>query len=477
MSDAEFQGKSHEELYAMVADAKPERLSEVGKALKQAFDDLDGISRDLKGHVAQVKLEGEGGEAFRKWGEQMVMQTTKLAHYVSSAGAVMDKAAEGLGKARSSMPKPSGSVCFTDAEKERARLKAVETDRQHAVDAMRTLDSYYATAQTDLGKLEEPKFALPPVMKIGIGEDWERPYEPSTSGGYGSSSRGDGFSSVPHSGAAGGAAHAAALPVGSAVSAAEYPGAVGHGSASAQPGPGPGAGWASGTNIDSTTVLPTPQPTAPAPDVIQHHDRVAMPQGPGGPPVVLPQVPGDGRGIKAGAPRGGSGIGRPEATIAMPRGGGMPRPNDGIVGGLPKVPGGENSAAKLPRGTVVGEERGLMSRGPVGAGGYPGAANGSGFGAHGTGTGRRLATEPGGVIGSPRGSVLGQASPGMRSEFTQGGSGLVRGTQVPGAMPHVGGSSAGSTGRRPAAGRPEYLTEDEETWTRGRRDTVPPVIE
>ncbi|MFF4157164.1 hypothetical protein [Streptomyces sp. NPDC001678] len=475
MSDAEFQGKSHEELYAMVADAKPENLSGVGKALQQAFKDLNTISNDLKEHIGRVRLEGEGGEAFRKWGEQTVMQTTKLAHYVSSAGAVMDKAAEGLAKAQSSMPKPSGSVCFTDAEKERARLKAAETDRQHAVDAMRMLDSYYATAQTDLGKLEEPKFALPPGIDAGIDRDVERPYGASPASGYASSGGSGSFSSSPHNGVSGGAAHAAPQ-AGGVVSAVGHPGAVGHGSVSAQPGMGPGAGWVSGTNIDSTTTFPTPQPTAPAPDGIQHHDRVAMPQGPGGSPVMLPQGPGGGGGAKTGATRGGSGIGRPEATIAVPRGGGMPRPNDGIVGGLPKVPGDGTGATQLPRGAVVGEERGLMGRGPVGAGGYPGPVGGSGFGAHGAGTGRRLVTEPGGVVGSPRDPASGRNSSGLRSEFTQGGSGLVRGTQMPGAMPHVGGASV-SPPRRPASGRPEYLTEDEETWTRGRRDTVPPVVE
>lgn len=472
MSDAEFQGKSHEELYAMVADAKPEKLNDVGKALKKAFDDLDGIGRDLKGHVAQVKLEGEGGDAFRKWGEQMVMQTTKLAHYVSSAGAVLDKAAEGLAKAQSSMPKPSGSVCFTDAEKERARLKAAETDRQHAVDAMRMLDSYYATAQTDLGKLEEPRFVLPPVSGDRR-DDWERPYDSPSSSGYASSGRGDGSSSVSHSSATGGVAHAA-LPAGSAAGAVVHPGAVGHSSVSMQPGSEPGAGWTSGTNIDSMTVHPSPLPAAPTPDAVQRHDRFAMPQGPGSLPVVLPQIPSGDGGIRPGEARGGSAIGRPEVTVAMSRRDRMPRPNDGIVGGLPTAPGGETVAAKPIRGTVVGEEHGLMTRGPAGAGGYPGMAGGSG--AQGTGLGRRLVSEPGGVVGSPRGPVPGQVSSGMRPEFTQGGSGLVRGTQTPGAMPHVGGASP-SPPRRPVVGRPEYLTEDEETWTRGRRDTVPPVIE
>ncbi|MCC3774952.1 hypothetical protein [Streptomyces sp. UNOB3_S3] len=470
MSDAEFQGKSHEELYAMVADAKPEKLSGVGKALQQAFKDLNTISNDLKEHIGRVRLEGEGGEAFRKWGEQTVMQTAKLAHYVSSAGAVMDKAAEGLAKAQSSMPKPSGSVCFTDAEKERARLKAAETDRQHAVDAMRMLDSYYATAQTDLGKLEEPRFVMPP----GSGErrdDWERPYDSPSSAGYASSGRGDGFSSVPHSGATGGATYAAP-PVGGAASAAAHPGAVGHASLNVQPGAEPGAGWASGTNIDSMTALPAPQPSTPVPDAAQHHNRVAMPQGPSGPPVVLPQIPGGADEIRTGGTRGGSRVGLPEATTVMPRGGGMPRPRDGIVGGLPAVPEGETGAAKLPRGAVVGEERGLVNRGPVGASGYPGVVGGSGAGAQVPGLGRRLVSEPGGVVGGLRGS----APSGTRPEFTQGGSGLVRGTQVPGVMPHAGGPPA-STSRRPAAGRPEYLTEDERTWTSGRRDTVPPVIE
>lgn len=98
--------------------------------------------------------------------------------------------------------------------------------------------------------------------------------------------------------------------------------------------------------------------------------------------------------------------------------------------------------------------------------------------------GRRLATEPGGVVGAgpvPRS--------GATREFTPGGSGLVRNRSMP-----EGGSSAGRSvqgfahpGPVPAGGattrrgrggqRPDYLVEDEGTWTQVNRRVVPPVID
>lgn len=114
-------------------------------------------------------------------------------------------------------------------------------------------------------------------------------------------------------------------------------------------------------------------------------------------------------------------------------------------------------------------------------------AHGPGGGTSGGGTrggfsgGRRLAGEPGGIVGGR------PTEPGTRSgrPFTEGGSGLVRNTE--------GGSQAGRAGRggmippgtHGAAGRrderggerPDYLTEDEETWQQSDRRIVPPVID
>ncbi|WP_431774746.1 hypothetical protein [Streptomyces cucumeris] len=147
----------------------------------------------------------------------------------------------------------------------------------------------------------------------------------------------------------------------------------------------------------------------------------------------------------------------PGRRLASERGGIVDRPNGK----------GQANGQRLPRTTVVGEERGMV-RGPMGAGAHPvtGAPQGPG----GSGA-RRVSSEPGGVTGSPRASGKG------RAEFTPGGSGLVRNAQTPGMIPPRTGAARPGDRQDQNGTRPDYLQEDEETWTGGRRDTVPPVID
>jgi hypothetical protein len=108
-----------------------------------------------------------------------------------------------------------------------------------------------------------------------------------------------------------------------------------------------------------------------------------------------------------------------------------------------------------------------------------------GVGQSGISGGRRLASETGGVVGGrPQQGGQNSARP-----FTPGGSGLVRGTNAnAGGGAHAG--QAGRAGAIPAASscanprrderngeRPDYLSEDEETWQQGGRRVVPPVID
>ncbi|WP_435243769.1 hypothetical protein [Streptomyces cucumeris] len=147
----------------------------------------------------------------------------------------------------------------------------------------------------------------------------------------------------------------------------------------------------------------------------------------------------------------------PGRRLASERGGIVDRPNGK----------GQANGQRLPRTTVVGEERGMV-RGPMGTGAHPvtGAPQGPG----GSGA-RRVSSEPGGVTGSPRASGKG------RAEFTPGGSGLVRNAQTSGMIPPRTGAARPGDRQDQNGTRPDYLQEDEETWTGGRRDTVPPVID
>ncbi|GAA2103678.1 hypothetical protein GCM10009801_78760 [Streptomyces albiaxialis] len=150
-----------------------------------------------------------------------------------------------------------------------------------------------------------------------------------------------------------------------------------------------------------------------------------------------PMGPGAGQGTTGGRGPGG-------ATRASQPG--------GIVGGTPSgTPGGQN-------GTSARGPMGMMPMGAMGAGA-------AGMGAGGTrgASGRRIASAPGGIVGTPRSGTPGQGR-GSR-QFTPGGSGLVSGAQPR------------ERDRREGPPRPDYLTEDEETWTNGRRGSVPPVIE
>ncbi|MFI9117810.1 hypothetical protein ACIGW0_00115 [Streptomyces bikiniensis] len=122
-----------------------------------------------------------------------------------------------------------------------------------------------------------------------------------------------------------------------------------------------------------------------------------------------------------------------------------------IVGGTPQRTSAGGAGSRIPRGTVVG--------GDAPAAGRTAAARPSQAGVVGANTGQGTARPTGrgtpstnGVVGSPRGA----------------------GTPVGG----------GRGDRRPdrdeqdrdGSSRPDYLTEDEETWTNRRHGTVPPVI-
>ncbi|WP_159395271.1 hypothetical protein [Streptomyces albireticuli] len=481
MSDDKSKGKfdhySHDQLYAMVANSKPERLIDVGDALEEAFHALDGISRDLKVYVTRVKLEGEGGQAFHKWGEKMVMQTTKLAYYVLAAGAGMKLAGEGLATTKSAMPKPD-MMCYADPEKDKARLK----NRDEAAGLMGALDNYYGVVGVELGKLEEPTFGLPPGIRDSH-EDWARPYASTSSGGDVASGGGGGVRRTdfpnlagPHGTGPGAAAHYDAGDV------SGRPGIAAHvGPDTQHPGVDAGVYRPPGTNIDSVSTLPSPDVTTrpeiplPASDSSRHPTVISGPSLPIGPSIAPPKGLSDSQGgIHPG--RGPMGGGRTEAPAGTFRPGTTPfiGAKDGVVGGTPSRPGpgtGPGTGVpRIPRGTVIGDERGSMGRGPMAMGGFPGMPGGGATGPGNRAPGRRLATEPGGVTGVPRPQRAGP------SEFTPGGTGLVRGGQGMAPLPHFG-TAPTSEGRRNARNRPEYLVEDEETWTDGRRHTVPPVID
>lgn len=194
-------------------------------------------------------------------------------------------------------------------------------------------------------------------------------------------------------------------------------------------------------------------------------------RGPAGQPV------GTGR---PGAAQGGMGGSRPIA--------GQP---EGIIGGRPQTPGSVNARPISAGGSATA--RGTAPSAP---GGGPGT--------------RRFASETGGIVGGrPQQAGTGSARP-----FTPGGSGAVHGVSGGSGRPASPAGQDGARGGHSASGavrragdpqhgtgpvgrggtppgsrseesrhedrrgeRPDYLTEDEETWQQGVRRATPPVVD
>lgn len=197
------------------------------------------------------------------------------------------------------------------------------------------------------------------------------------------------------------------------------------------------------------------------------------------------KIPGGGGGGAGGGGLGGGG------SVHMPSGGGA---GSGLSG-VPGVPGGgmTGGGAGGMKGGAGGGKTGTGGAGAAGAGSRAGRSGMPGMGgAHGAGGGKGAGAKTGGGAGGAqarqKGGIIGKSG-GKASGGGQGGSDLHRSR---------GGTAAGSNsgGRRPAGmmggahgahggkgkgegqdgSRPDYLVEDEETWT-PERNVAPRVIE
>ncbi|WP_329172751.1 hypothetical protein OG754_11795 [Streptomyces decoyicus] len=180
---------------------------------------------------------------------------------------------------------------------------------------------------------------------------------------------------------------------------------------------------------------------------------------------------GGGGGVGGGVGTGGlgAGSGGAHAGSGGVGGGGMP----GMAGGVGAGAGGRAGGAGAGAG-ARGGRAGMPGMGGAAGGGAKGGAKGAG-----AGRGGALARQKGGVIGGKGGKA---------GTGTQGGSGLHRsrgGTQQSATGGRRPAGMAGGHGAQGAKGkdkgaengqRPDYLVEDEETWT-PERNVAPKVIE
>ncbi|MFJ9596567.1 WXG100 family type VII secretion target [Streptomyces virginiae] len=486
MAGTQFEGLTHAQLHAMVDSLDPTTVESLAAQLEEAAKAIEKIGNKLKDHKVK-DWEGDAAAACQEWVNRAGSATLVLAEYSAAGGKYMTQAAQIMREVKPSKD-GKGAMPPYDASAEAQLKENLATSREYhndpdavqlgqeawsklsgdharAVDAMNKLAGAYEQSSLQMDKAEIPTF--PPPPPILVPPDRIDNYEISRTGGSGAGSGGGGGSSYTTSGESGGAS-------------SNEPGSVpGH-----QPRPDATAPSVSvpstrdrevDVDLDTVGTLtpPTTPPVTTTPGLPPTTGPVAPTPGPFVPPVTVPPV----GGLKGTGPFGpGPGIGPYPGTggpgipggkvIGTP---GLPPRDAGITGGRPVTSTGPTSG--IPRGTVIGE--GGQAGRPMGGGMGPGAGGHYGASQGGLPASRRLASEPGGVMGGRQAGAVGRPIA-AGQPFTQGGSGLVR--NGAGSVGHGGTQTPGRRRENQGSERPDYLTEDEETW-QGTRRVAPPVID
>ena len=499
----QFEGTSHEAMIEMVKNANPTELIQRGNALDEAQKKMTQIAKDLQKHIQAVDWVGEAGTAFREWGMALSESVAGLALYTAPAAYQMESAGQTLSEVQKAMPpvpedakmlrasytgvgpvmprKPPTNVPKAGqgpVSAVQAGYAQYELDhaRGEAIVQMNKLAYHYGMSADVMSGQVEPKFPkMPDAVHPGVYIDDSQSWSPGSGGSGVGKSAGVASAAVKPGGTTG-----TGKVSGSAGTASVVPSAPGR--ITAYPEIGSGAVPDASTEIDSVAAIPSHQ------NVVATGTTSPGAGGSGSPAVVQPPfvsggiLPGTGAGATGGMPRNlpPLGAGRAVAGGVSAVGGNrqVSGAGNGIVGGRPV--GSSRPANQIPRGNVVGEEE-SATRSPMGRGGFPsgGVGSASEIGA-GPSSGRRLASERGGVVGGERTPASGQR------EFTPGGSGLHRNREDADSTARDrrlrgktgSGSNSGPEDDPHSHGqRSDYLDEDEDTWRVRRPDVVPPVIE
>lgn len=492
-SGTPFESMSHEEMLAWLDQANSGAIQGAADRLVSAAAEIRKIAEDLKVRPQWVEWKGEGADAFRTWSADLANSTLRLGDYSEGASKWLTQASNAIASAQAAIPRTQAGAqanldaalaARNDPDASAVAQKSAETliatqeaNRHEAAAQMRKLAQTYSFSASQMDGLEKPAFPPPPQAIVPPDEDRR--------GGEGNVVLREAGQSSSTTGKDHGLAAAGQSRESSGGVVTPSGQTVAFQSLSNAPLPRP-----VGMEIDGVATLPD-APSVPS----------ATPSGlPGGgrPESVLPSmgvpVPpafGGGPVMPAGPSGGGktTGISRPSmpGTGAGPLGSGpigRPSGGGGITGGraVPQTSG--RPAGGIPRGTVIGGE-GTQGRAPMGrATGTGGVGTSTVPGQSGVSGGRRLAGETGGVVGG-RSQQPGRT--GTRP-FTPGGSGLVRAATSTESARGTGSVGRGAPmsphasrtvdSRRDAGGqRPDYLTEDEETWQQGARRVIPPVID
>ncbi|MGV9316522.1 hypothetical protein ACWDR0_30695 [Streptomyces sp. NPDC003691] len=521
----DFEGHELNIMIDMVLNANPADLESAGDNLWNARKALRDAAEELRTNIKDVHWEGASGEAFRDFGRALADHADQLSTFADIAATQIRVAGTGLASVRNSMPERDLRLIKhnaktmplperVDTNPDFVAAKKVEKNRQEAINQMNRLASFYAVSEQTLAGQEPPKFTkvlnadvprprgtdfLPPSRSTRTaisGSPESRPArnrsgEPTATGerpraevgmippsipGRDPSMQIDSVAppaappttpngtppvvtSPPSVGSPPTAQHPPVIPPVIGTPPGKFgpgPSGPGENAVKATGGPGLGSGKASagGTSGQPSAqgrpgIIGGGSPTSTGPSPA---GRPAGPVGGGGTSAPMGRANPMGMGPAAGgqgpmAGRGGTAgqpvTGRGASTTAGSRTG-----RDGIVGGTPQRTTAGPNASRIPRGTIVGAEGQGATR-PVTA--RPGGAVGTGP-----------------ITGAPRTGTGSTSRPGQAG-FTTGGTGLVGGR--PGRNP-----SDGERDRSEST-RPDYLTEDEETWTAQRRNAGPPVID
>ncbi|WSB33078.1 hypothetical protein OG949_09505 [Streptomyces scopuliridis] len=510
-----FEGAQLNAMLDLVESSQPSNLEDAGEALIAAKNALNKAAEELNDYVTSVEWKGESGTEFRRFGGELAKHAWALGTFANAAGTQMKVASTGLTSVRNSAPPrddravPKKVEDFplperTDDNPEYAKAVKVEKDRQEAINQMNRLASFYAVSEESLASQEPPKF--PGMLNAAVprpSNDYIREPSGDVTRADGGPSGVTGQQSVSRredSGFAEGPPRTEALGVVTPVPGPDTSMRIDTVAAPPAPTTSPSV-----TPVPSPTGTPSPSggPFPPVPPGLVNTARsgTSRASGPtgtpraGGPPAGKASptgVTGDrssaagrssttGRsGVTGGGPPTGRAgapgqtptgrpgtTGQPAAGRAGTGGGTGPRAGrtSGIVGGTPQRSTSGSSGSRIPRGTVIGSGGTSTGRPPAGRAGQPGV-----IGANTNSTprpGGRGTASSNGVVGTPRGGAPG-SRPGAGG-FTQGGAGLVRGSGR--------NQPKDEEQERTGSERPDYLTEDEETWAARRRGAVPPVIE
>lgn len=513
----------------LVEQANPADLESAGEALKKARNAIAAAAKELGEHIDRVDWEGAAGEAFRKWGKNLVKDTHQLSDFADTASVHIASAGAGLASVRSSMPPrdqradpkmvediPTPKRVDGNAEYD-AAAKA-ETHRQEAINQMNRLSSFYQVSHHSMAGQEPPTFSAMPNVGVPrpLGRDGDR-----LGGGQdaaGSATVAGEAQLAPHrSGDAPTADHA--RPDGFSPPRMGEPGPIAAPESTVSPDRPVGTEIDSVGTLPPQTVSPTPgSPPGPGPTGTGGELVPPFAGGPRGPAISGPvartagspggpktPLPAQGRTMGPSGPTASPGrgqpgpIGRPGPTaqgrtISGPTATGQPPVGRAVTGGTPRPSGVTGPRSAIP-GTGAGRANGVVGGRPA-PGPVPGAASsrlpsGRVIGTEGTGGSRALgggANQRGVVGATPHGTTGGGQLPrrstsnadgvlgdpkgrkaGRGDGFTAGGTGLVRGPAGNGQRPEQ--------AEDESTQRPGHLVEDEEPHLPSNRRRVPPVID